>query len=513
MKIASYSFPPFRIYCFLFLGFCLAFSGLAANAEESEDSRFRESMKLLATIPEGASIVSESVTARPKQEKIAYVYEDKQGFKVCLNGECSSPVDKVAQGMPLLSPNGKHWAAMVQKDGEVRLMLNGQMSKAYDMIHGVEFSPDSMQLAYIAQQGEKFFVNVNQKRHDSYAVIDARQGLMYSSDSEHLAYVASRDEKSWHLVLDGEPGPEYGRIKHVTFSPDSSRLAYAAKKGGSWHIVEDGKTGPGFKDIKRVAFSPDSESLAYIARSGDGDLVVRDGQESDTFDAVTGELVFSPGGERLAYSVAERTGDKVRMRVVVDGEAGPAYEKVGAYLFSPDGEEYAYMAVEEGKGLIVHNGKKHEAYDSVGIPVFGPRDRQLAYSVFRDGTWRVKKNGETGPGFDSVNPPLLSAAGSMAYLARQGPLYEVVKDQEILGTYKWAGLLQYGPDGAHLAYAAAKEAKKSFLSIDGQEGQEKFFSFLRGSSLAFTSDKAVQGIALREKGREFWLIRAEMENG
>ncbi len=100
----------------------------------------------------------------------------------------------------------------------------------------------------------------------------------------------------------------------------------------------------------------------------------------------------------------------------------------------------------------------------------------------------------------------------MAFLARQGPLYEVVKDQEVLGTYKWAGLLQFSPEGDHLAYAAAKEAKQSVLCIDGREGEEEFFSFMRGSHLEFTSDGAVQGIAMREKGREFWLIRAEIED-
>ena len=496
------------VLCFLGL---IAFH--PAAAENAEERSFEESVEHLATIPKNASIVSESVTARPGQGKMAYVTQQEQGFRVCLNGECSSRVDKVAQGMPLLSPNGEHWAAMVQKDGEVRLMLNGQMSDAYDLIHDVAFSPDSMQLAYIAQKGEEFFVHVNRERHDSYAVINARQGLMYSSDSEHLAYVASPEEKNWHLVLDGEPGPQYQRIKHVTFSPDSSRLVYAAKIQGKWHIVEDGETGPGFQEIKRVAFSPDSASLAYIAKAEDGDLVVRDGEKSQTFDAVTGELVFSSDGERLAYSVAERVGDEVRMRVVVDGEAGPAFEKVGAYLFSPDGEEYAYMAVEEGKGLIVHNGQKQEKYDSVGIPVFSPETGHLAYSVFQGGTWRVQKDGETGPGFDSVNHPSFSASGtSMAYLARQGPLYEVVKDQEILGTYKWAGLLRFSPEGDHLAYAAAKKAKQSVLCIDGQEGGEEFFSFMRGSHLEFTSENTVQGIAMRKKGRAFYLIRAELTN-
>lgn len=493
--------------------FCPIFFWQPAGAQEETERNFSESVQHLATIPDEADLVSESVTARPEHGVLAYVYEEEPGFRVCLNEECSGHVDRVAQGMPMVSPNGEHWAAIVQKDGEVRVMLDGHLSDPYDMVHGLTFSPDSMELAYIAQEGEEFFVYVNQERQEPFAAIDPQQGLMYSNDSENLAYVASRDGENWHLVLNGEPGPEYESIQHVTFSPDSGSLAYAAEKEGRWHIVEDGQEGPGFLDIKRVSYCPQSESLAYIAEIGEGDVVVRDGEKSQVFEMVTGELVFSSDGERLAYSVAEVVGDEARMQVVVDGEPGPVFEQVGAYLFSPDGEEYAYMAVEEDKGLIVREGDTHPTYDSVGVPVFSRHTRELAYSVYEDETWRVKLEGEKGPGFDSVEHPFFSPSGeSLAYLAKRGPLHQVVKDQEIVDSYQWAGLLQFSPEGEHLVYAAAKEPQESTLVVDGQKGEEKFFSFLRGSSLEFTSEDTVQGIALRGEGREYYLIRAQIED-
>ena len=474
---------------------------------------FEEESRRLALIPENKIIVTDSVQSRPEEGKIGYVYEGEDDrFRVCLNDECGPYVDRVARGMPVISPNGSHIAAIVKKDGQARVMMDGAVSRGYDMVFDLKFSPDSTKLAYLARQDDDFFVYVNQERHPSFSIIDMEQGLMFSEDSSVLAYVARKGEASWHMVKNGEAGDtSYEAIRYVTFSPGGERLAYTAGKDAQWHLVEGDNKGPGYDDITHVGFCPNAEHLVYIAVAGGESVLVKNGEESGRFDHIPGEPVFSDDGRRMVYAVAEERRGDIQMRIVVDDEAGSAFDEIGAYLFSPDGDQFAYMAVQDEKGLIVQDGEAHEAYDSVGIPVFDPTSTHLAYMVYQEGKWHIRKNGEKGPGFDHVENPVFCPDGKrMAYIAQMDGQYMVVKDDEVVGTYQWAGGLDFSPDGKHMVYAAAEDGE-SFLVIDGEKGNERFFSFLRGSPLVFEEGDTLKGIALREQGREFYLIRAILD--
>jgi len=515
-----------QFFCFasavVFFSFALnGFPGASVLfAADSEGSRpdYNETAALMAEIPEDIGIVSDSIRPRPDKGKIAYVYENpnQNRFKVCMNDVCGPDVERVAKDSPVVSPDGNHWAALVQADGKARVMLNGSMSKAYDMVYGLGFSPDSMALSYIARADDTFSVYVNQDRQQAFAMIDFRQGLVYSDDSSRLAYVASKDGASWHVVHNGAPEEEaFDQIKHVSFSPDSKQMAYAAKRNGKWHLVKEGEKGDvGYQDIMHIQFGPDSRQLAFAARGDEGAFVVLDGEKSRLFDYLPGAPLFSPGGDRLAYIAAEERRGDLRMRMVVDDSAGPAYDQIGAYVFSPDGKQFAYMAQKGEKGMIVHDGDEQKAYDSVGIPYFCPQSRRLAYKAFQDEKWFMVMDGEKGPVFDSVDNPVFPAKGErMAYLAQIGGRFMVVEDGDIVGNHEAAMLLTFSPDGKHLAYGAAEDGE-SFLAVEGVKGEKRFLSFLRGAPLVFTENDAVQGIALQEKAegvQEFWLIRAEIE--
>lgn len=488
------------------IGFAVIIYGGLILEVEADEKRFREEAEFMAEIPEGSRAVAESVDARPDKGKVAFAYDIGEGFRVCMNDQCSSLVDNVARGMPVISPDGKHWAAVVQKNGRARVMLNGNMGSAHDMVYDLRFSPDSQKLVFVSRQNGGYAVHVNQEKHPLFPGLHAERGLIFSDDSRHLAYVALTERETWRVVKNGNPGPEYEDIKQVRFSPDSSRMLYAARKDGRWYITgEDGIQGEGYLDILRIVFGPDSEQLVYLAKTAEGVFAVHDGEPSRVFDRIVGEPMFSPDGNRLAYSVIE--GDKMRM--VVDGEPGPRFERIGAYLFSPDGSQFAYMAVRRGKGLIVHEGNRHKAYDSVGIPVFSPEGDRLAYMVLDGDKWHVWEGGRMGPGFDRVRNPVFCPGGErMAYLARQGEDYAVVEGDEVIGTYQWAGSLGFSPE-SRLVYAAARE-EGSFLVVDEAEGSERFLSFVKGVPPVFVEDDVVHAIALREEGRKFYLLRAEI---
>ena len=85
--------------------------------------------------------------------------------------------------------------------------------------------------------------------------------VTFSPDARRVAYWVVRDGKS-AVVVDGVQGElgesveprevygfsgklaEYVGRPSITFSPDSTRVAYGALRGGKWCVVVDGKEGP-----------------------------------------------------------------------------------------------------------------------------------------------------------------------------------------------------------------------------------------------------------------------------
>ncbi len=74
------------------------------------------------------------------------------------------------------------------------------------------------------------------------------RGIAISPDGCRIAFVTAGDDK-WHVVLDGQPGPQYDEVLRGTpvFGPDGKRMAYGAKRGEKWFVVLDGKDGPPFE--------------------------------------------------------------------------------------------------------------------------------------------------------------------------------------------------------------------------------------------------------------------------
>ena len=144
------------------------------------------------------------------------------------------------------------------------------------------------------------------------------------------------------------------RMGPSVFSPDSERIAYAARQGDQWHVLVDGRKGPPCDSIQpyHPVFSLDGDHIAYAATRGSEAYVVVDGVRRGTFDAVLdGFPVFSRDSKRIAYGV--RRG-KARQVIVQDVENPKAtasgldkpYDEIVAnrFVFSANSERYAYVA-------------------------------------------------------------------------------------------------------------------------------------------------------------------------
>ena len=70
-------------------------------------------------------------------------------------------------------------------------------------------------------------------------------------------------------------------LTKLRVSPDYSRVAFAAEKGGRSVVFVDGKEGQAYDEVLQGPhFSPDSRRIAWTARRGNSAFIVVDGSES-----------------------------------------------------------------------------------------------------------------------------------------------------------------------------------------------------------------------------------------
>jgi WD40 repeat protein len=184
-------------------------------------------------------------------------------------------------GSPVVSPDGKQVAYSAGNDPEQGFMMvrNGNEGKRYRNIKGPLFSPDSTKLAYIVQNKqsghnkskndremrESYAVVLNEKKERDYA--DVRK-LTFSPDSSQLAYIAANNKGGHFIVINGKEGKSYEEIADLTFSPDSRHYAFRAHADARWFVVVDGQEGESFHWVGAPVFSADSRHLKYGARGG-----------------------------------------------------------------------------------------------------------------------------------------------------------------------------------------------------------------------------------------------------
>jgi hypothetical protein len=113
----------------------------------------------------------------------------------------------------------------------------------------------------------------------------------------NIKLLVFRVGEKWLAVVDGKGRGEYHKVKDLTFSPDSARVAYSARVGGKWFMVLDGQAGTYYDGLGDLTFSPDGQRLAYGAQLGDRYFVVVEGQESEAYDSV----VLSGAGGRIIF--------------------------------------------------------------------------------------------------------------------------------------------------------------------------------------------------------------------
>ncbi|MBN1516607.1 PD40 domain-containing protein [Candidatus Sumerlaeota bacterium] len=300
----------------------------------------------------------------------------------------------------IVSPDERHLATVIVKNGKQQVILDGEPSERYDGV----------------------------------VALDVQGKLQFSPDSERLAYVVIKNTGNknpvtkmgkWVAIIDGKPGKEYDFIgKNIVFSPDSKRVAYVAgyvkseedlkKNEGLFdlRLVMDGEEGLLHENISSFSpvFSPDSKRVAYVAKKDSKSAVIIDGEEVGAYDKVgMGRPVFSPDSLRMGFVAY----DEGKWFVVIDGEAGPRHERVSenSLVFSPDSQRYAYAVKEEIRNdgkvqaevmWVVADGEPGEKYDAVEKIRFSPDSKHIAYKARQEGYWRVVLDDEDGIEYPAI---------------------------------------------------------------------------------------------------------------
>ncbi len=365
--------------------------------------------------------------------------------------------------------------------------------------------------------------------------------LVRSPDLRRVAYIAERNGKEF-TVVDGIAGKGYDSIwpYYPTFSPDSKRVAYAARdygekppEGNRYFVVVDGEEGEGYErhrllgpvfspNSKHVAyvidadgvyvdrvkvkspggtvlqfslvFSPDSQHLAYVAELGGKQFAVVDGVQGKQYDKMSKIRIvdgtdygfsfdhlffsFSPDSQHVAY-VAELGG---RQFMVVDGVQGEQYDEINGFVFSPDSKHLAYVAELGGRQFMVVDGVQSEQYDGISGFVFSPDSKHLAYVTELGGKQFMVVDGVQAEQYDGISGFVFSPdSNHLAYLAySEGRLLVIVDGVEEEAPYGSVFSLNFSPDSKRLAYYVAVPTLINRLTGGFLSRSSKSFGFLYG---------------------------------
>jgi hypothetical protein len=370
-------------------------------------------------------------------------------------------------------------------------------------------------------------------------------GLPVASASRSQANVpASSAKVEAQVLLALEPGLRYD------ISPKGQHLAAAVLRGSRQVVVHDGVDGPKFDeiltiqtgDLPKVVFSPDGNRFLYIARLGQEYVVMVDGKEMLRTPVATTSVAGSsaatggaiPGftsNSKHVYFVlltqkGSRTGDSYN-QLVFDGQIGPATWEGGtgifAFVFSPDGEHYAYIArtpanpqqwalIVDGKPAAYRAGEPQFTADGLHLFTKNQLPGGQGVEVLLDGKPFMR-----APGVELHMAPAGSLVlGVVADFGRDRPnWFLTVGNKKVPGsdcTSSSGGHIDqvyFSPDGKHFAARCQINPASFWLMVDGKKGPE----YQGTSKVAFTADgRAVYVANMGTSVRKQFLIVGDQES-
>jgi hypothetical protein len=559
------------------LGYTLFFTLLACsttftNAAARQDaSSLKVQEELLGEkSPETSPDDKEDVVSRDGKR---VAWRDKRGknWVVMVNGEEVGTSYKDVEWI-IFSRDNQHLAYKAKKDKNWLIVIDGKEEEiVFEEVGNPWLSPDGQHYAYRAGALGKWVVVVDGQSTMRIVGKNKIQGIAYdevgnprfSREGQHLAYRAKKMGGKWLIVLDGKEGKAYEDVGEPSFSSDGQHFIYPAKSGKKWTMVVDGEEyGPEMKEpwvgtlvgergiVRRglpwVGLTSEGQWI-YFGRIEKRWAAIVGGQPGPEFDVLSWPFRFGPQDRRIAYAGAELKsgGRKAIGRVIIDHEAGPAYEGqptestgsalVGTFLGggrrvllpgvflrfyarshgvsspvrSPDHMHIAYSARRGDEDyVVVLDGEAGESFNSIDCGPFFAPDGTLVYVGKKEEKVVLVANGEHLNEFpwDKANCTNLSLEGKhTVHVVSQGPIHRVFVDGKPGKVYdaKRVTNLKTRLSGKELRLAyevrgfKEKERETSFVVLDGQEG--KHYDEVMYNTLDFLDEKTVVYVARNDR--------------
>jgi roadblock/LC7 domain-containing protein len=377
-------------------------------------------------------------------------------------------------------------------------------------------SPDGKHVAQLLIKGDGYGCIAFDGKEGKIYQGATRDGLSFSPDSSQLAYYAQQDGK-WFVVVNGVEGKnryKNGFFGKIIYSKNSQHMACFAitetqnNEGQKTVAVIDGKEGKEYDLIwvEYFRFSNDGEHHAYPARRNNKWFVVIDGQEQPEYDSAGGSFSFSPDGHHYAYEV-KINGKKA---IVRDGIIGKQYDQIFKQnAYSPDGRHFSYYAQMGNKQLVVVDDMEQALFDGIlrTGPVFSPSGNHLAYGAIVGSKWLVVLDGQEGKRYDGITPPVFSPDGKiLAYGAKEdNACCIVINGSEDKSRYDFIyDEITFSADSKRMAYPA-KSGVNQLIILDRMEGNK--YRFMGGGNPVFSpTGKHIAYVSSDEDNKMFVVL-------
>jgi hypothetical protein len=354
-------------------------------------------------------------------QSIAYPAKTADGkYAVFVNGEPGPSYPDVGSKVGFIADQVKYFAFAEKK--KIVEVHGKQVLGPYDNTYETKVSADGNHYCFWAKTGDKKVLVVDGQTRE----LPGELTSYVIGNEGFLAYAYTSSGKC--RVCTGRtdlPG-EYDEVTMLTLSPDNTKAAFWARKGGKWTLVAGDKEFPGFDGYfyyesgarkYSVMWSPDSRHIAYYARSVGKEVLVLDGQKLDNkflppglalINIVDGkghtvgsQLMQGPQVAEEALVQAALLREKIKCDPFsaslldqtlchIEKNGGTAFmhigeKKEGPYkairsvlLKSPDGKHYAYLVkTDQGDQVVIDGTARPQTYDAIYRPVFNDEAQTL----------------------------------------------------------------------------------------------------------------------------------------